>query len=382
MTIYLNDAASAWPKAPGVIEAMQQALSEPPRHPGRTICRPVECVTECRARLAALIGSDEPSRIVLTMNASHALNLAIFGLPLNAGDHVITTCTEHNSVLRPLLHLRRDIGIRLTLIGLDATGALDRTAYLRALDEAPKLVAINHASNVTGRVNPVDDFFPLAKARGAVTLLDASQSLGHRPVRVDELQADLIAMTGHKGLRGPAGTGALYVAPHLTLRQVFVGGTGSRSNRVFHPEDMPMRLEVGTPNVPSLAGLAAALRWHGACGEAFIRTEQARAEALRAALREIPGVELIDDMPHVERLGVVSFRLAGWPVDEMGYVLAQSFGITTRTGLHCAPLIHTHLGCAPLGTVRLSVSGFTTDEEIAAAAAAIRSMSHEHSQRL
>ncbi len=370
--IYLNNAATGWPKPPCVTEAIRAALETPPFHPGRSVDRSADALTECRRRLGELLGVDDFRRIVLTMHATHAINLAILGLELPPGAGVVTTITEHNSVLRPLNHLKKRRGITVTVIGLDSDGKIDGRALDRALAGRPALLAMSHASNVTGRVNDVQPAFSRAKAAGAVTLLDASQSLGHVPVRPRELGADLVAFTGHKGLHGPAGTGGLYVSPDVELQPVLVGGTGVRSDLELQPPEMPTRLEAGTPNVPGLAGLAAALRWHEAEGAEHRRRADGAARRLRGELRAIPGVRIFDDDDTAARVGIVSFRVDGWKVEETGYVLAESFGVICRTGLHCAPLIHDAIGSAPEGTVRFSVSGFTTDEEIETAVAAVR----------
>lgn len=309
---------------------------------------------------------------MLTTSATHALNLAIHGIGLQDRAVVITTVAEHNSVLRPLFLLERNGRARIVTVGLNAEGGLDDVAFERALSERPRLVAINHASNVTGRIHTVERFFAQAKDAGAVTLLDASQTVGHVPVLPWQLGADLVAFPGHKGLHGPSGTGALYVAPHVELEPLMVGGTGYQSRSQRHPEEMPGRLEAGTANEPGLAGLAAALAWHGENGADFRYRSQEAGRLLREGLRSIGKVRLFDDGPEAERISVVSFVVRGWPVDETGIVLRESFGIVCRTGLHCAPLIHQALGSAAEGTVRLSASGFNSVEEVQAAVAAVR----------
>jgi selenocysteine lyase/cysteine desulfurase len=265
-----------------------------------------------------------------------------------------------------------ECGVRIHIVGFDAHGSVDLEQFDRALAAEPVLVALNHASNVTGRVNDARMLLGRAKAAGAATLLDASQTLAQRPVRPVELNADLVAFTGHKGLHGPPGSGGLYVSPDFDLEQVIVGGTGVRSDLELHPPEMPMRLEAGTPNVPALAGMTAALRWVAERGERFGRHEQQLAARLREELGRIPGVRLFDTESEAERVGVVSFRLDRWDVDETAYVLSQSFGILCRSGLHCAPLIHEFIGSAPDGTVRFSPSGFTSNEQVEAALDAIR----------
>jgi cysteine desulfurase/selenocysteine lyase len=386
-TIYLNNAASSWPKAPGVTEAVCRVLEEPPVHSGRAALRH-DPTADCRAALAELLSGCEPARgagpanapgsgtvprdrIVLTVNATQALNLAILGLDLAPGASVVTTVTEHNSVLRPLNHLAERRRLRLQIVGLDAAGRIDARAWAAALASRPALAVLNHASNVTGRIADAARLLGPAREAGAVTLLDASQTLGLMPVHAASLQADLVAFTGHKGLHGPPGTGGLYVAPHLDLAQWFVGGTGVRSDLALHPTDMPMRLEAGTPNVPALAGLATALAWLAADGAAHLGRSRQLAYRLRAGLRSTPGVRVLGDGPEDESTGVVSFAIEGWGIEEAGYVLGESFGIVCRTGLHCAPLIHAPLGCAPAGTIRFSVSGFNTGDEIEAALVAV-----------
>ncbi len=375
--VYLNNAASAWPKAPGVAQAVSRAIEEPPVHPGRAASRR-DATADCRARLAALLSNPETApaavtgdHIVLTVNATQALNLAILGLDLQPGTSVVTTVTEHNSVLRPLNHLAQRRGIGLHIIGLDRAGRIDARGWKAALAHRPALAVLNHASNVTGRIADAAQLLGQARQAGAVTLLDASQTLGLVPVDVAMLQADLVAFTGHKGLHGPPGTGGLYVAPSLSLQQWFVGGTGVRSDLALHPADMPTRLEAGTPNVPALAGLAAALAWLAAEGTRHRDAARRLARRLRAGLRATPGVRLFGDGPEEELTGVVSFAIEGWGVEETGFALHEGFGVVCRTGLHCAPLIHAALGCAPAGTVRFSVSGFNTDDDIEAALRAV-----------
>lgn len=366
--IYMNNAAEGWPKAPPVVAAMRRALELPPASPGRVAGTVADLVAECRQRIAGFLEVPDPDRIVLAMSGTHALNLAIHGLGLGLGSQsealVVTTVTEHNSVLRPLWLLERTGRARVVVVGLDASGALDESAFEEALGGRPRLVAINHASNVTGRINPVQRLFALARAAGAVTLLDASQSAGHIPVRPRESGADLVAFPGHKGLHGPAGTGALFVAPGIVLDPLVVGGTGRNSQSRSHPEAMPERLEAGTPNLPGVAGLSAALAWHADQGEKFRHQADDTGRLLRRGLRAIAGVKVVDDEAQADRLNVVSFLIEGWPVDEIGLALQESFGIACRTGLHCGPLMHEALGTASEGTVRLSTSGFNTEAEV------------------
>jgi len=372
-TVYLNNAATSWPKPPGVAEAMAQAVADMPFHTGRAPARGTDPLRLCRREVARLLDVEDPDRIVLTTNATMALNMAIHGIGLRSGDHVITTVTEHNSVLRPLEHLRLAEGLVVTVVGLDESGAVDEEQFGRALGRGARAVVVNHASNVTGRVNDPLRLFSPARRTGAVTILDASQTLGHVPVKPSELGADMVAFTGHKGLLGPAGTGGLYVAPGLDLEPSIVGGTGVRSDLATQPPDMPTRLEAGTPAIPAFAGLAAALEWRRENAAGFEARTQRAHRLLRSELRRAR-VRIIDDDAEAPRVGVISILLDGWEVEEAGYILGESFGVICRSGLHCAPLVHHSLGTAPHGTIRLSVSGFTTEEDVARAGAAVREL--------
>jgi cysteine desulfurase / selenocysteine lyase len=379
--IYMNNAATAWPRAPGVTDAVAKVLGEIPDHPGRGAvwqsCDPFpdrDPLQACRTHLATLFSVRDANRIVLSPNATSALNLALHGQDWGTCSRVVTTVTEHNSVLRPLAHIRKKHPFYLSVIGLDRSGALDAGAFSEVLEAGADLVVINHASNVTGRIQDVRPLFARAHEQGAVTLLDASQTLGHVPVHPESLGADLVAFTGHKALRGPPGTGGLYVSPAIQLEQVFVGGTGVRSDLELHPPEMPMRLEAGTPNLPAFAGLAAALRWHEGAGRTFQGKEQVIARDLLDGLEGIAGVQVMDPDRQAERVPIISFRIRDWPVGDCGYALANSFGIICRTGLHCAPLIHAAIGSAPEGTIRFSPSGFTTNEEIDSVLDAVKTL--------
>ncbi len=374
--IYLNAAATAWPRAPGVAEAVAAALKAMPTDSTRG-GRGFDPAQACRVRLAALLGGVSPERIALTTNATHALNLAIRGVPVLPGTSVVTSVTEHNSVLRPLHHLAVERGIVVRAIGLDEQGGIDQVEWRAALEAQPVLAVLNHVSNVTGRVQDVAPFFSLAHKSGAVTLLDASQSFGSMPVHAEELHADLVAFTGHKSLHGPPGTGGLYVAPHLELSPLLVGGTGIRSDLPLHPPEMPMRLEAGTPSLPAISGLCAALKWVERRPAEFVRRAGGLLERLRQGLGDLPGVRLIGTQAAQgpDTHGICSFVIDGWSVAEAGFVLEESFGIRCRTGLHCAPLIHGAIGSAPEGTIRFSVTGFNTDEEIDRAIGAVGQLS-------
>ncbi len=371
-TVYLNDAAGAWPKAPGVVQAVCDAMQAEPAEQGRGNGHDEDSSTRCRRCLAELLNVEDPSTIALTTNATHALNLALFGLPPSAFKNVVTSVAEHNSVLRPLAHRQRDEGFAITRIGLAEDGNLDMAAVCKAIDDRPSLVVLTHASNVTGCVFPVAEVFAMAKAVGAITVLDAAQSFGRISVKPDELHADAVALAGHKGVRGPAGTGALWTSPELDLKPLLVGGAGVRSDLVFQPSDMPAKLEAGTPNGPAIAGLATAAAWCAKHGTEAHRKEYGLARRLRKALMSIPGVTLYGNVD--AEIGIVSFTVKGWDVEEFGFVLDASYGIICRAGLHCAPQIHEAIGSAPHGTVRLSLSGFNTECDVDEALTAIHEL--------
>ena len=372
--VYLNNAATAWPKAPKVDELVAACIEQLPFHAGRSGFSGPDVPGECRRLLAGLLEIQEPSRIVFCPNATHALNIALQGLCWRPGAAVVTTAAEHNSVLRPLYYLSKTRGIHVHFIPVDKMGRVVTSDWEAAMRQVkPQLAVFTHASNVTGAVNDAALLARLAKEAGAVTLLDAAQSLGVVPVLPEVWGLDMVAFTGHKYLLGPAGTGGLYIAPATELAPVWVGGPGIHSDLEEMPPLMPARFEAGTPNDPAFAGLAAAVAWASQCkaDAAGLMEKTGRlASGLAAA-----GASVI----HVEapRTPVISFTLPQWEVEDAGDVLHKSFGIICRTGLHCAPRIHTCLGTAPAGTIRFSLSRFTTEQEINYCLEAIGAMLHE-----
>ena len=346
-------------------------MREPPRVTGRDALASSDSLKQCRDKLAQLLGVGV-SQVVLTSGATYGLNAALLGLGLKRGDLVITTVMEHNSVLRPLACLEDRCGIRVEYIPLDADSKLDRSIYDRLLAEMPHLVVMTHASNVTGRINPVREWFEAAKSADALTLLDASQTAGRIPVTPDELFADMVVFPGYKGLRGPSGTGALYVAPPIMLEPIFTGGTGVKSDLRLQPPEMPMRLEPGTPNTPAFAGLNAALHYYTEHAANIVEEETTMAERLLSGLLNIPNVRVFDENP-LDRLPVISFSINSLDAETVGFALSESFGIKCRVGLHCAPLMHRALGIA--GTVRLSPSYANDPDDIDYALEAVRTVS-------
>jgi cysteine desulfurase/selenocysteine lyase len=378
--IYLDNAATSYPKPPGVAEAVERALRQEGAAEGRSATRAAlrvhEVVARCRERAARMLGSERPERIVFTFNATDSLNLALHGL-LRPGDHVVTSTVEHNSILRPLRNLR-DWGVEVSYVAGDHEGWVNPDDVKRALRKNTRLVAILNASNVTGTIQPVDQIGEIAHGTGALFLVDAAQTAGHLPIDVSHAPIDLLATAGHKGLVGPLGTGILYVGPGVEerLESVRQGGTGSNSEDDLQPAKLPDKYECGNHNVPGLFGLEAALAWiEERTVPELRRHERELTQQLVASLAGIKGIRVYGPQSPDDRVGVVSLSLEGFEPQELATILDGEFGIETRAGLHCAPGMHRCLGTfAGGGTVRLSVGPFTTAMEIEAAAGALRAL--------
>ena len=352
--IYLNNAATSWPKPDCVAGAMAEALENLPGDAGRGGIRDFHIFDQVRKELADLMGIGCPERIALGSNSTWGLNQAVFGFPLEPGDKVLTTKAEHNAVLRPLYRLEKQ-GIQVIYLDVDETGRMEPEMWKKALEKyRPSLCALIHASNVTGAVNDAETLTAMAKAAGAAMLLDISQSLGWIPVKLEKWGVDMAAFTGHKYLLGPQGTGGLYVRQGLTLRPYVLGGTGVKSDLREMPEEMPLHLEAGTGNEPSYHGLLAALQWAAENPLKKEKTEEIL-EYLKEGLETL-GCRVIRPKPPVTP--VVSFTVPGWHPGEAGDILSGSYDIICRTGLHCSPRIMENLE-TPEGTIRLSLSRFT-----------------------
>ena len=369
--IYLDNAATSWPKPAAVAQAVARAIREPLGNPGRTHHQSAldgaGLVAACREALAQLIGARNPLRICFTANTTDALHLAIKGA-LHPGDHAICSAMEHNSVWRPLTALAAR-GVELSIAEADATGFVPPDNVRRLMRPNTRLVVVQHASNVTGTIQPVAEIGALLRAHAALFLVDAAQSAGCLPIDVESMNVDLLAFPGHKGLLGPQGTGALYVRE---------GGTGSESLRATQPDFYPDRLESGTLNVPGIAGLGAAVQYllaRGVCEVA--RHEAEMTQHLLRSLATIPGVSLYGPPVEVPRAPVLSMNLAGWDCTELAVELENRVGLACRPGIHCAGLAHRSLGTAQTGTLRLSPGPFTTEQEIAAVLQAIADVAHK-----
>ena len=357
--VYMNNAATSWPKPECVAEAMAEAVRALPGAANRGGIEDVNVFDEVRKELVLLMGVSCPEQIALGCNSTWGLNEALFGWPLEKGDTVLSTNAEHNAVLRPLHRLEKE-GIRTVYVPADAEGRVCPRRWADMVKEyRPRFCVLNHASNVTGAVNDAAAMCASAHEYGAAFLLDMSQTLGYIPVELEAWGVDLAAFTGHKYLLGPQGTGGLYVRPGIHLRPHMVGGTGVKSDLREMPEEMPVHLEAGTGNEPSYHGLLAALRWSG---EHPADREQVSARVRRLAdgLAAM-GCRVI--RPKEPCMPVLSFAVPGYTPEEAGDILTGSYDIICRTGLHCAPALMEDIGM-PGGTVRLSLSRFTTEKEV------------------
>ncbi len=383
--VYLDNAATSWPKPRAVEEAMVRCLREAGGNPGRSGHRlsieAARVVFDAREAVARLIGAPDSRQVVFTGNATEALNLAIAGV-LEPGAHVITTSMEHNSVARPLRYLESQ-GVGLSVIQTGPAGRVDPGAVARAMRPETRLVAMTHASNVIGTVQPVEEVARACRERGVLFLVDAAQTAGCYPIDVAAAGIDLLAFTGHKSLLGPPGTGGLYVREGVTLRPLERGGTGSRSELDMQPDFLPDQLESGTPNFVGLAGLGAGVGVVLEGGVEAIRgREEGLARKLRDGLRAIDGVTVYgpDDDRHgrtVPEVGVVSFNLDGVEPSDVGYILDSEYGVLCRVGLHCAPWAHRTIGTYPRGTVRLSLGFHSTAADVAHVLGAVGEMAAE-----
>jgi cysteine desulfurase / selenocysteine lyase len=376
--IYLDYAATSWPKPKEVLQAMSGYLEFAGGNPGRSGHRlsiaAARIIYDAREAVAELFHAPDPLRVIFTQNVTYALNLAICGL-LKPGDRVVTSSMEHNSVMRPLRALER-CGVQLTVVPCLADGSLDLAALRQALTPGTRLVVMTHASNVSGTIMPVDQVAALAHQAGALLLVDAAQTAGVIPIDQPALGIDLLAFTGHKGLFGPPGTGGLVLGEGVDpaeLQPLARGGTGSRSEFEEQPEMLPDKYESGTCNGVGLAGLGAGVRWVLGCGiEEIHAHERALTGLLVDGLANMPGVSLFGPCDPHKMTAVVSCRVEGKRVSEVGLQLDDEFGVLCRVGLHCAPSAHKTLGTFPEGTIRLAPGARTSLDEIQQVVAAMQ----------
>ena len=374
--IYLDNAATSWPKPESVYVAVdhaQRVIGAPAgRGSSEQVVQAMRLVEQTRGLVAELIGAPDRRNISFTFNGTDSLSTAIFGL-LKKGDHVVTSVVEHNSVLRPLKHLESQSIIETTYVGCDETGTFSEDDVVAAVRPETRLVCLIHASNVTGSVQPIENVKRRIVESGnekTVLLLDAAQSLGHLPVDVEAIGCDILAAPGHKGILGPLGTGILYVAEHLSdqIRPLRFGGTGSSRSTEFQPTEVPQKFESGNLNVPGIAGINAGLKFLASDEGKLAHENQLRLSQLMLdGIASIDGVQLQGHSSTKNRIGVFSLSIDGFDCHEAAGIFESSASIQTRAGFHCAPLLHRALGTeAAGGTVRISPGFFNTASDIEA----------------
>jgi cysteine desulfurase family protein len=382
--IYLDNAATSWPKPKEVMHAMGDFMENSGGNPGRSGHRlsisAARIVYNAREAVAELFHASDPMRVIFTANVTHALNLALCGL-LKPGDHVVTSSIEHNSVMRPLRALEKE-GIRLTVVQCGVEGCLDLEAFRAAVTPGTRLIVVTHASNVMGTIMPIKKIATIAHKAGALLLVDTAQTAGILPIDQPAMGIDLLAFTGHKGLYGPTGTGGLVIGEQVDpseLLPMVRGGTGSRSEYEEQPDMLPDKYESGTGNSVGIAGLGAGIHWIQTIGIESIRArEMELTELLLTGLQNIPGITRYGPGDSREMTAVISCTVAGQHVSQVGLRLDEEFGILSRVGLHCAPSAHRTVGTFPEGTIRLAPGIFTSPDDIRTVVGAFKNIADRH----
>ncbi|MGZ9585963.1 aminotransferase class V-fold PLP-dependent enzyme [Paenibacillus marinisediminis] len=377
--VYLDHAATSWPKPPAVLDAMTRTLMEEGANPGRGGHRMAmyagKRLMRTRMVLAELFNIANPLDIAFTLNTTMALNMAIHGY-VREGDHVVATGIEHNAVRRPLEWLKKNKRVRVTYVAADSMGMLDLEEMERAIQPDTRLVVCNHSSNLFGSILPIQEIAALAHAHDAKLLVDAAQSAGLLPIDVQRMGIDMLAFPGHKGLLGPMGTGGLYIHPSIDVEPIIQGGTGSHSEDPEQPITRPDRYEAGTPNTVGIAGLEAGVRYilHESV-ENLYNKEWALTQLLMEGIHAIPSLEALGPPIGEARTGIVSIRSSVMDSAALAFQLDRTYGIAARSGYHCTPLAHELAGTLGEGAVRLSVGWNTTTEHIEYALNALRQLS-------
>lgn len=388
--IYLDNAATSFPKPDVVHDTVRDFYSKNGVNPGRTGCdlalNAEHMIHGTRKRLSAFFNkslvdsgvSKDPNRLVFTMNATMSLNLIINGM-IGPGDHVVTTMVEHNSVIRPVNHKVKG-GAEATFVVPDGEGYIDPEDIRKAIQKNTTLVIVNHGSNVTGVVQDLRAIGAVCKDEGVPFAVDAAQTAGVLPIDMAECNIDFLSFTGHKALFGPTGTGGICVADDAEIRGTIYGGTGVRSAVPYHLEEYPYRLEAGTLNLAGIAGLSAGLEWIERTGLEKIHEHEIRLLGmLQDGFSETKGVTIRGTRNLERRVATMSMTVANFDAQDVGTILDVDYNIQTRTGLHCAPLIHEHHGTTPRGTVRFSIGPFNTEEHIETAIRAVAAIAADRS---
>lgn len=364
--IYLDNAATTFPKPTEVYKEVLNAMKKYGANPGRgsyNMCNEAALkVMETRESIAELFNISSPFNIIFTANATEALNIGIKGI-LNSGDHVISTTIEHNSVLRPLYSLSKN-NVHVTLVGVDKAGYIDINNIKNEIKSNTKMIIINHVSNVLGTIQNIKEIGKIAKDNGILFMVDGSQSAGIVPIDVMDMNIDLLALPGHKGLLGPQGTGGLYIREGIRINNLIEGGTGSNSHYMIQPDFMPDKFESGTINVPGIAGLNEGIKFIKKIGIDIIRKhEEDIGLYLLQELKKLSNIKIYGNDTNENRTSVISFNILGIDASKVGELLNEA-DIGVRTGYHCVPLIHSVIGTEYIGTVRVSPGYFNTTSDI------------------
>ncbi len=377
--IYMDNAATTMHKPQCVIDAVVRAMSSmgnAGRGANDASLSASRIIYDTRERLCRLFGGTSPKRVVFTNNSTESLNIAVRGL-LKPGDHVVTTMLEHNSVLRPLYEMEKN-GVRLTVVKSDEKGRVRISDMEDALCDDTKMIVCTNGSNLTGNYVDIESVGKIAKAHGVLFVVDASQTAGVFPIDVERMNIDVLCFTGHKGLLGPQGTGGLYVREGIAIRPLKSGGTGVQTYSKSQPAEMPTALEAGTLNRHGIAGLHAALGYLEETGiDAIRKQEQALMRKFYEGVKDISGVTVYGDFESEDRCAIVTLNIGVYDSGEVSDALLTDYGISTRSGGHCAPLMHEALGTVEQGAVRFSFSHYNTEEEVETAIRAVRELAQE-----
>lgn len=375
--IYLDNGATSYPKPEAVYTFMDHFYRNFGVNPGRSgydLCMEAgEVVEGTRKMLTEFLNGTDPNRCCFSYNSTDALNMIIWGM-LEKGDHAITTTIEHNSVLRPLYHLQKFHGVEVDHIPFDDKGFIDPDDFPKKFKNNTKLVIVNHASNVLGTIQPIKEIGIHCRKYGIPFATDASQSAGKIPIDMEKQNLDIVAFTGHKSLLGPTGIGGLYVREGLEIKHTRAGGTGVRSAVKTHLYEYPYRLEYGTGNIVGIAGLNAGLKWIIEQGmDKLNQHEMKLTQMLRDGLKNIEGVILYCQEDLSDHISILLCNVEGMEALNTGTLLDVDYNIATRTGLHCAPLVHEQLGIDKIhGGVRFGIGPFNTEEHIQTAINAMK----------
>jgi cysteine desulfurase family protein len=379
--IYLDNAATTFPKPSSVYKSVMKAMKVYGANPGRgshkMAIEGARIIYETRELLAELFNMDDPMKVIFTFNATDSLNTAIKGI-LSSGDHVVTTEMEHNSVLRPIKELE-NFGVENTIVKCATDGTINLNDLESAIRGNTKLIVTTHVSNLTGTIFPAEEIGKICKEYSIPYLLDASQSAGVLNIDMKKYNIGLLAVPGHKGLLGPQGTGALLINSDIEIKHLKEGGTGSQSSSLEHPNFYPDKLEAGTHNLPGIAGLNAGLKYILNRGtESIYSHEKALLDTFIIELRKNPKIKIYGPESIEYRISVVPVNIDGMDSSEVANILDTEYDIAVRPGLHCAPLAHKAIGTENLGAVRFGVGPFNKETDIIAAVDALNKISEKH----